>query len=1052
MSVVNVSSRKFRVTVSGLDVSGLVEHFEVGDDRVSSSGLISTRGSIKLRYNAKWNEGRSPKISFDPKIPGSATYWARGQAVKLWIDDTTLTERKHPRHSLRILRATYDRIELSITLEVGCLLALLDGAQPDGDESNTCVNEQRSVDAVIADVLRGAGADYPAITVSYIGFIPGFITSPQEKTGGGSYVALAGELAYSRGYVLWVTKDEEIKAIRIIAGDSVARVVLDVNRDLFEYSRQDETESSEAPYNKIRVRYTLTTITETDQEYTSYSQSYGATPSGKSGLVATTRITDKMEGNRRLIHTITQQPMANLWGWWYTDEEIENGSGDRVAIDQEIFETYTYEDAGGWEDEEADEACLDEGQEAKGKQGRLLEYKKQVLEQAPKSISEWASMHETKGSQIIPSPGRKILIGGWVEASKEITTYTFFDTTDNALEDIDEKDKVKKQTTKKWINEAYIFPKAWAYRDGIGGATPLNSVDAGTDEITWKRRLGSSEWEKKTTREEPIGVANKSIAEARLKRALEDDYSEVLGGARNLAGDLLVASEDQQNSRRGYAIANVRSYVKRITAVETKIEVSTTQTVPPAPEYIPERYSREEEEVVEEIYIASPYATTGQGRTKEVTLDRTVERRLTNDELLAAINPITESGSGIKGAGNAAAQAVEVARVESLLTWGRFRAIDCTYDLRDFWFDLPQLPLTRFDVIDHDRITDQTYRHSYIADGWSNAVTIRDCLCSHDGLWLGTSLGIGTRTTRVTAPVLNGATVIEVDPIGHTLSEGDGVVLEELTSVSVREARVGDRTVGLNAPTTVAIPAGTRMLVGGEVVEVATTVTVGSSSLTLTQGLSVPLATGNTGSLGTIAIVSGVVTVGSTAIPIQPISLPATITPTVVIANTQNILLTTAVPITVEIDLVLTAEVRVFETIEPIVSEVTIILESPAGNTENIGQVLVESTTVIDVDLIVIPTIVIDTTTVIEAEVDRSAESEATTTIEAEVGASINVEVESITLVTTEVEVEVVLAPEATTVLITEVEVIEAITSTTLIEAEVSVASNLGSFELIAIW
>ena len=135
--MINVSSRQFRVQVGSLDVTSLVQYFEVGDDKISSSGLISTRGTIKLRYNPKFNIGRDPKISLDPKIPHSAPYWARGVSVKLWINDSTQTERKHPRHSLRILSTAFDRNELSLVIEVGCLLALLDSQQPEGDESNT---------------------------------------------------------------------------------------------------------------------------------------------------------------------------------------------------------------------------------------------------------------------------------------------------------------------------------------------------------------------------------------------------------------------------------------------------------------------------------------------------------------------------------------------------------------------------------------------------------------------------------------------------------------------------------------------------------------------------------------------------------------------------------------------------------------------------------------------------------------------------------------------------------------------------------------------------
>ena len=287
--MINVSSRQFQVVVAGLDVTTLVQHFEVGDDKVSSSGLISTRGTIKLRYNPKFNIGRDPKISLDPKIPNSAKYWARGNSVKLWLDDSTQTLRKHPRHSLRILSTKFDRNELSLIIEVGCLLALLDTPQPEGDESNTCINERRSIDEIIRDLLKGGAKDYQCgeiipqpgyipVSIVYLGFVPGYLESPQEKGSGGSYISVAGKLAYDRGYALWVNKDERIKAIKIAPSNSLAKLVLDADRDNFEYVRNDASGSSgEVPYDRIRVSYSVVTLTETKQEYEQVTEEYGAT-------------------------------------------------------------------------------------------------------------------------------------------------------------------------------------------------------------------------------------------------------------------------------------------------------------------------------------------------------------------------------------------------------------------------------------------------------------------------------------------------------------------------------------------------------------------------------------------------------------------------------------------------------------------------------------------------------------------------------------------------------------------------------------------------------
>lgn len=1056
MPVVNTSSRKHRFIVSGLDVSDLVEHFETGDDRIeSSSGLIATRGTLKLRYNPNFNAGRDPKISFDPKTPSSSMYWARGQLVNSWINNTSGDQDKHPRHSLRILKATYDREELSLTLDLGCLLALLDAPQPEGDGSNTCVNQVRSVDSVIRDLVSSAGSTYPEITPIYIGVIPGFISSPQEKGSGGSYISQAAKIAADKGYALWVTKDEQIKAIRIIPDNSNARFVLEVDRNVAQYQvNAGDSESSESPYNSIRVRYTLVTIKETEQSYTSHSESYGILPSGGDGLVETVVITDTLSSNTRSVITITQRPRGVVWPWVYTDDELASGNGNSLVLDTEVIELYTYEDDGGWDNEE-DEACPKDGLSEESSQGRLLRYQKQVIEEANKAITEWASFHETLGFIIYPDPNdrsKETRVFGEVLVDEEVREYSFF----KSEEQIEEgEENVKKIVTTYKKNRAYIFPKAWAYRfGGLSGDTPTGVVYAGREEVTWRRRLGTQEWEKRTTKTAPIGIANKSIVEARLKRVLERNYQ---------AETVLFLSDGSSDRLRRNAIDNVRLFAERTIPTLNKVEVSVTQVNPPSPEFIPNRYSREEEEIEEKINFSTPYSVPGQDRSKEIRLDTTVERRLTKGELLVAINPLTSSGAGLKGAGSEIEQVIAAARVEAFLTWGRFRAIDCTYELKDLWFDLPQLPLVPFDVIDTDRITGETLRHAYLTDGWSSALTQTELLCSHSGLWLGSKSAIRRETITIVTELSPGDEAVEVERLAYAFSEGDPILVEELAILQFSGSPIGVLSLGLAVPTTVEIPAGTSIMVGGTVVLVSSVVAIGSTSIPIAEPLTAPIIPATTGVAGTVVIVTTYTPIGSTAIPIKPAALAVPIPPGAVTIEVPTIELTTSLPIDAGVDLILTATSVVSPTLEPVVSDVTITLEAPSNNSLNIGVVIPDSDILLDNAVDITELIISDTDTLLYLDVFISISSEVTTIIEADAEVTLSVLVDTTLLIVSEVGVfevvlsssEVVLDPDSTVIetVISDsivIAVAEAVTDLTLVsDSETIITASAVTFEVI---
>lgn len=946
--MINVSSRQFQVVVAGLDVTTLVQHFEVGDDKVSSSGLISTRGTIKLRYNPKFNIGRDPKISLDPKIPNSAKYWTRGNSVKLWLDDSTQTLRKHPRHSLRILSTKFDRNELSLIIEVGCLLALLDTPQPEGDESNTCINERRSIDEIIRDLLNGSAKDYQCgeiipqpgyipVSIVYLGFVPGYLESPQEKGSGGSYISVAGKLAYDRGYALWVNKDEQIKAIKIASSDSLAKLVLDADKDSFEYVRNDASGSSgEIPYDRIRVSYSVVTLTETQQDFTQVIEEYGSTEfiTRPNIIVRRTRIRDRVDFKKstRTITTLRSFRLSEIFPWAFAGETTPI---DSLIVGEEIEEVHKFESGGDFNETEA---CQDEGEN--GLQGRLL--KKTIVTNRAKGwvYSEWIEQHTILNPIplviMVEDDGRDPGIGGansntltvngvgvLIPYSEDEVTYTYLDGVSGSSRKLIKNrffEEVKKIETISKINRAVIYPKAWKYTRRSPN-TPDRLVGAGGVLESWQRRLGVNEWQHRVTERKPLGLANRAVCDARFKKAIEGVYDNSLN----------------PDSARLYKVSQVRSFSETIVSVRDEITVSSTQTTPPSPEFIPERYSRTEETVVEEIPLFSDYNTGCTGKIKEIRLDTPVERHK-NGSYQSPINGIDPAGLvGLRGIGDDLEQAKKAAEIEALLVWGRYRSINITYDLRDIWFELSQLPLTRFDVYDIDRITEQTYRHSYIVDGWSNAVTLRECLCSHDGLWLGTTVASNPTEILVAATIPPNSTYIEVKPLPYNVQEGDPIVINKTGSLITANTLQGSYVVGLNIPLSTTLVAGSQILLGGFVYTVANTVNAGGLSVQLSTPLRSQISSGQIGTSGTITYATTFTPQGSTAIPVQPTTNTTTITSPSVTIEVQPITPPVRVPVNINTTLGIGTVVKVFETIPNANIKTTLGIRYPAGNFNSIG-------------------------------------------------------------------------------------------------------------------
>lgn len=1080
--MINISSRQFRVQVGGLDVTSLVQYFEVGDDKISSSGLISTRGTIKLRYNPKFNIGRDPKISLDPKIPHSAPYWARGVAVKLWINDSTQTERKHPRHSLRILSTAFDRNELSLVIEVGCLLALLDSQQPEGDESDTCLNEKRSVDDVIRSLLIGGAKDYQCgeiiptpgptpVTIVYLGFVPGWIESPQEKGSGGSYVGEAGKLAYDRGYALWVTKDEEIKAIRILPKDSLPRLVLDADKDSFEYVRNDSSGSSgEIPYDRIRVSYSVVTLTETEQEYEQITEEFGVTEytGDMTVLIRRTKIKDSVnfKTSTRFVKTEKWLRSSEIFPWAFTADTEKFGAHptDILVLGEIIEESSVFEKP---ETILFEEACKDEG--SKDNQGRLKKRTIKIKRARGWIYSEWIEQHYYRPPTSVTAveieiyqEGIAVLNGtntsnvGTITGSQayqpsvllfnsilletyseDVTFYTYLDGSNGGQEG------VKKIETKSKIHQAVVYPKAWKMSKRDSSLPEVLIPNGGITE-TWKRHFGVYEWQHKVVERRAMGIAFRSLCDAKMKKAIEN---------ANSLGVYTV----EVDVERFNAISKVKSFSEQIVALNENIRVSSTQTTPPSPEFIPERYSRTEETVVQEFPITSQYSTGCTGKIKEIKLDKPVERKVNNGSELLPINGINPGVSvGLRGVQDDLEQAKNAAEIEALLVWGRYRSINLTYDLRDIWFDLPHLPLIRFDIYDRDRITEQTYRHSYIVDGWTNAVTLRECLCSHEGLWQGTAQSVNPVQIPIAATILPNATYIEVDSLPYAVQEGDYIVIDKTGSIIAQNTLQGASVLGLNVALNQTLVAGSQILLGGFVYTVQTTANAGSLSIALTSPLRSPISSGQSGTLGIITQATAYTPVGSTAIPVTPTTNTTTITANTVTIDVQTVIPPARLPVTFTADLILGSTTTVFETVAPITFEAALVLRYPAGNFINIGSANFNANLMLGYVLTSNLNTTFSAGLLLEAQISQSAELEAALALGASITSILQTAFNAGLLLSASVDISEPQTLFSAGLLLgasVETQLVATFSANLTLGATITPVSQLGgSFEIIAVW
>lgn len=185
----------------------------------------------------------------------NTTRWARRNRVTIDIANSSGTLQRHPRGSLRILRTpkSPSRTKTKLEISIGCILTQQDYRNPSGEDSAVTPGTDTARHLVINSLA--AKARVPALIDEILEWPINFPVSRLS----GSYVQQMGQLAYAAGYVLWIDKDEQLRATRI-PDNPDPDFVFNVGED---ESLFDVIDGQETPCEVVRATTTLPEVKQT---------------------------------------------------------------------------------------------------------------------------------------------------------------------------------------------------------------------------------------------------------------------------------------------------------------------------------------------------------------------------------------------------------------------------------------------------------------------------------------------------------------------------------------------------------------------------------------------------------------------------------------------------------------------------------------------------------------------------------------------------------------------------------------------------------------------
>lgn len=262
--VANCSAHKIRLLVGSEDWSRQFLSMDVGQDLRSESGLLLLSGTIEIGATA------GMPGSMNPRTADGRYRWFRGQRITVEATDSSGNFVTHRFGWLYLLKVPTPPLEGKITLEVGCILNLRSFVQPDDDKSEI----QYPIDGsdppledrrdIVNRLLSVAGCPNCIDTIPYP------IQVPISKQGG-SFVELAGSLAYSAGKYLYQNNQGQIRAVSADLTPKTPLVTVQIGRDEITYQPY---EGSETPSEIVKAVGTKTNLISNYGVQTSIQEEY----------------------------------------------------------------------------------------------------------------------------------------------------------------------------------------------------------------------------------------------------------------------------------------------------------------------------------------------------------------------------------------------------------------------------------------------------------------------------------------------------------------------------------------------------------------------------------------------------------------------------------------------------------------------------------------------------------------------------------------------------------------------------------------------------------
>lgn len=826
--MLDLVARSHQIEVDGLDVRDWTIAYGLGDEKFSQSGLIKKTGSLQLQYNADFPE------HFDVR---ENPRWSRGKPVVLKAIDKRRVTLKQL--AFAYIRSSQWERPWTLNIQLTDILGLLDYRSPPDDKSGVCLGRDTAVNAVIQRLIRAAATGVPVENLQIATNVPGVIRVPTPKRLSGSYIAQAGELAFSRGYLLYVDARGTIRSRKIPLGSKPTSFKAVVTEGVDDAgSGLVLADSGDIPPEKIVLRGTKITLTENEEEVVREIEEYG--PASIAGVDSTrqivvrqTTITERMDWKqkRKITETLVREPKGAFLAWMYPEGSTQVIESRREEqIDQ--YETNVRIPL-----DFATPSIDGDGDCDEGNMGRLKFSSKKVWRRKGDVLSEFITQHKLDSNENITYPGFTgtvtVIIGEfrWLLAEVEETTYKYLDETD-------EREEITTWIeTRKQLIRAAIAPKIYKYSKDATNHRADDLTDTEVTRTEWTENR-PDEWERQERSFQAVAVGNPGLVDNEYRKAVRGEKS--ILAVRQFARSLGISKFERAVSNSG-------------------------QTQPPAPTQYPAQFSEESEEVKIEFPVQPGLGYQFAERVREFSIPHLPETIVRAGSSGSGSVRVKAGGRGNVSGGLGYASAFgtaarDVANILAGMLWGRFRALRLETSHRDWMFGYK--PLDPVKVIEFDPLDREYKAHAYWIDGFSIAATREEFKIGTDLLWAGKAT---VERPRSLGLVAIGEIELSVTEVTDDISEGTVVFLGAPSTISLEAVVASGSTQLQVAAIPAALPAGSVIRLGDAIAITSVATAAGATQIQV-EPIEVDIAP-SSGLAGAGAIASVDVPPGSESIP-----------------------------------------------------------------------------------------------------------------------------------------------------------------------------------------